>query len=83
MRREDRTRDHSSVDGTCVVQIGHRLGEGHSRYGSSRSRHMVGLGKQHPAGAAASEPEVLDWEKPATRGHDGLTVLTWTFLHAE
>lgn len=74
--------DRSNMDGQCVLQIGHHLGEGHSRYGSSRSHHMVGLSKQNPGGAA-SESEVLDWERPATRGHDGLTVSTWTFLHAE
>lgn len=27
--------------------------------------------------------EDLDWAKPATRDHDGLTVKTWTFLRAE
>jgi hypothetical protein len=43
---------------------------------------MVGLGKQDP-GEVVNESEVLDWERPATRDHDGLTVRTWTFLHAE
>jgi len=42
---------------------------------------MMGLGKQNP-GEAANGLGALDWERPATRGHDGPTVSTWTFLHA-
>jgi hypothetical protein len=72
MRRKDKPRDHSNMDGQPVFQIDHRLGGSHNRYDGQQSHHMVGLGKLNP-GEAVSGLGALDWERPATRGHDGRT----------
>lgn len=79
MRRRDKPWDHSNMDVQCALQIGHRLGESRSRYDSWQSHRVVGFDKQSP-GEAASESGALGWERPATRGHGGWNVSTWSFL---
>ena len=82
MRRKGKPWNRSNIAGWRVRQIDPHLEETRSRYDSWQNHRTMGLGKQNP-GEVANELGALDWERPATRGHDGLTVSTQKFLRAE